>query len=164
MLVVSVQSASMAPAVRTTGLSCVDESGAAVDWWFMIKHPRYSDKKQKQNVGDGSGTGYVYVTSKDSSKWTTSMKQVTDSSCLLGKVLAPVYAKTAKNYVFYNDQLPNGSWTRDYGERARRLDSTLELTSQAHLSDLDSVMTLRLALAVVCGVVVWCGGVVWRRW
>ena len=32
-----------------------------------------------------------------------------------GKQLASIYAKSTENYVFYNDQLPNGSNTDNYG-------------------------------------------------
>ena len=106
----------------------------------MIKHPAYADKSKKEPIGDGSGGTYVYVTSASSGvgwdsnrgllqtlsrsacshplatgSWTEGGAPVTSSSSLLGKQLAGVYDKSVDNYVFYNDQLPNGSWTEVYG-------------------------------------------------
>lgn len=88
-------------------LSCTDESGSEVDWWIMVKHP-------EQSGGDGSGTSYVYATSSASSSLTSGSKPVTDTSSLLGKQLASIYAGSA-NYVFYNDQTPDGKYSEVYG-------------------------------------------------
>lgn len=81
----------------------------------MIKHPAYADRSKQDPIGDGTGGSYVYVTSSSSSSWAEGSKPVTDSSSLLGKQLAGVYDHSVENYVFYNDQLPNGSWTTTYG-------------------------------------------------
>jgi deoxyribonuclease-2 len=94
-------------AVVAAGLSCVDESGAGVDWWFMVKHP--------VAAGAGSGTDYVFATSKDASALSSSSKQVTDADSLLGKQLAGIYSGSAPNYVVYNDQTPDGKYSTDYG-------------------------------------------------
>jgi hypothetical protein len=89
-------------------LSCLDESGAAVDWWVLVKHPAESG-------GDGSGTGYVFATSKDSSSLVAGSRDVTDKESLFGKQLAGIYAGNGVNYVFYNDQTPDGKYSLDYG-------------------------------------------------
>eukprot|EP00404_Azadinium_spinosum_P040326 CAMPEP_0180692250 /NCGR_PEP_ID=MMETSP1038_2-20121128/717_1 /TAXON_ID=632150 /ORGANISM="Azadinium spinosum, Strain 3D9" /LENGTH=123 /DNA_ID=CAMNT_0022723393 /DNA_START=61 /DNA_END=429 /DNA_ORIENTATION=- len=89
-------------------LSCLDESGAAVDWWYLVKHPAESG-------GDGSGTGYVFATSKGSSSLAAGSKDVTDAGSLLGKQLAGIYAGNVGNYVFYNDQTPDGNYSLLYG-------------------------------------------------
>jgi deoxyribonuclease-2 len=97
-------------------LSCVDEGGAAVDWWFLLKHPRWADKSHSKTIGNGKGDTYVYVTSRSgSSGWAEGGATVDSTSSLLGKQLAGIYARSVANYVFYNDQLPNGSWTEAYG-------------------------------------------------
>ena len=38
------------PHAAAGSLSCVDESGTAVDWWFMLKHPRWADKSHKMKM------------------------------------------------------------------------------------------------------------------
>lgn len=94
-------------AYSALGLSCIDEKGADVDWWLMVKHPK--------SAGAGSGTDYVFVTSKDVSALSPSSKQVTDADSLLGKQLAGIYSGSVPNYVLYNDQTPDGKWSEEYG-------------------------------------------------
>ena len=101
-------------AASTASLGCVDESGSSVDWWFMLKHPRWNDRSKDKVIGNGDGNTYVYATSSKSS-WNIGSTTVDQTSSLLGKQLAGVYDGTVSNYVFYNDQLPNGSWTATYG-------------------------------------------------
>jgi hypothetical protein len=83
-----------------SSLGCTDESGAAVDWWFLSKHP--------------GGASYSLVSST-SGDWSASSKQVTDTSSVLGKQMSGIYDGSVKNYVFYNDQTPDGQYTLDYG-------------------------------------------------
>ena len=96
-------------------VSCVDESGSAVDWWFFLKHPRWADTSHSKIIGNGEGNTYVYVTSRSSGTWAQGGATVDSTSSLLGKQLAGVYDRSVSNYVFYNDQLPNGSYTSSYG-------------------------------------------------
>lgn len=97
-------------------LSCLDESGAAVDWWFLIKHPRWADKSHKDCIGNCDGDTYVYITSASPSSWSIGGAPVTSATgSLLGQTLAGIYSGAVPNYVFYNDQLPDGSWSEKYG-------------------------------------------------
>lgn len=97
--------------------SCVDESGSPVDWWFLLKHPRWSTSTSKKThcIGDCKGDTYVWVSSVSSAGWQTGAAPVTSADSLLGKQLAGIYDGTIPNYAFYNDQLPNGSWSEVYG-------------------------------------------------
>ena len=109
----------MAPIMRTGGLllalstcvgaiSCVDESGSVVDWWFVYKYPVAASSEY-------SGRKYSVMTSA-SLAFEMSASEVTSSDSIIGKTLAPIYAQTAGvSHVFYNDQWPNGSWTENYG-------------------------------------------------
>jgi deoxyribonuclease-2 len=98
----------------TAALSCLGPSGTAVDWWFMIKQPRWGDRSRSQCIGNCEGTAYAFVTSESPSSWQTG-ENITSTSSLLGVQLAGIYSGAVPNYVMYNDQLPNGTWTEVYG-------------------------------------------------
>ena len=51
-------------------LGCVNEAGEAVDWWFLYKHPRWTDASHKTCIGDCTGSTYVYSTSASPTTWT----------------------------------------------------------------------------------------------
>ena len=104
----------LAPPARAA-LSCVDEDGTPVDWWFLYKQPRWADKGRQEPVGNGEGDTYVYASSARNYEWKVGATVVNSSTCLLGKNLEGIYDGTVENFVLYNDQLPNGSWTRDFG-------------------------------------------------
>jgi len=92
------------------GLSCIDETGKQVSWWWLLKHP----KKDVNDTQDGRD--YVYMTSDTAAKgFQAGSKKVSDPTSLLGQVLQGVYSGSVSNYMFYNDQLPNKSWSQDYG-------------------------------------------------
>jgi deoxyribonuclease II len=97
-------------------VSCVDERGRSVDWWFALKHPRWTSKDHSVCIDNCSGTGYVYVTSESSlGTWQIGSAPITSNQSLLGMQLSAIYARKVGSYVFYNDQLPNGSWSSTYG-------------------------------------------------
>ena len=89
-------------------LGCVNEAGEAVDWWFLYKHPRWTDASHKTCIGDCTGSTYVYSTSASPTTWTVGAHTVFETSSLFGLQLAGVYDGSVTNYVFYNDQLPDG--------------------------------------------------------
>jgi hypothetical protein len=89
-------------------LGCVNEAGEAVDWWFLYKHPRWTDASHKTCIGDCTGSTYVYSTSASPTSWTVGAHTVFETSSLFGLQLAGVYDGSVTNYVFYNDQLPDG--------------------------------------------------------
>ena len=100
----------LAPPARAA-LSCVDEDGSPVDWWFLYKQPRWADKGRQEPVGNGEGDTYVYASSARNYEWKVGATVVNSSTCLLGKNLEGIYDGTVENFVFYNDQLPFGSWS-----------------------------------------------------
>lgn len=85
---------------------CVDEAGKPVSWWFLYKHPRWSDKSHKNCIGDCTGSKYVYQTSEtiSSQSWLQGSAPVTSPDSLLGVQLAAIYDNSLPNYVFYNDR------------------------------------------------------------
>ena len=95
-----------------------NEDGSPVDWWFLYMQPRWADKGRQEPVGNGEGDTYVYASSARNYEWKVGATVVNSSTCLLGKNLEGIYDGTVENFVFYNDQLPNGSWTRRTRTRA----------------------------------------------
>lgn len=94
--------------------TCVDETGAAVDWWFWYKHPRWADVHHSVDVGDGLGSSYVFTTSANGT-WQLGGATVDQNTSLLGRQLEGVYNGSVPNYAFYNDQLPDGGYSSSYG-------------------------------------------------
>lgn len=95
----------------THAISCVDEANEPVDWWWAIKFPSNASKEY-------DGFRYGIVTSS-APEMVVSPHGVTSNVSIMGRTLAPIYADAAAGgdaitHVFYNDQLPNGSWTLDY--------------------------------------------------
>lgn len=77
-------------AVRSA--SCVDESGASVDWWFALKYPLAASDSC-------AGTCYSYMDSS-TLKWQESTKLVTDTDSIIGLQMADIYAqKSGLSYV-----------------------------------------------------------------
>ena len=122
LLLVLVVMGALSPAL---GASCMDEGGAPVDWWLLLKHPRWADKSHSQCIGNCDGDTYVYVTSASAAaaessssalSWSIGGAPVSSASdSLLGATLAGVYNGSVANYVFYNDQLPDGTFSETYG-------------------------------------------------
>lgn len=90
-------------------LRCKNEAGTEVDWWFMIKYP--------DAASQSLGGAYYSAMDSESKSWAASSISVESSSSILGVNLDPIYAspKGDISYVFYSDQHPDGTWTRDYG-------------------------------------------------
>jgi hypothetical protein len=56
------------------------------------------------------------VTSASSSEWSIGAAPVSAAKgSLFGETTAGIYDGSVKNYAFYNDQLPNGSWSSVFG-------------------------------------------------
>ena len=88
----------LAPPARAA-LSCVDEDGSPVDWWFLYKQPRWADKGRQEPVGNGEGDTYVYASSARNYEWKVGATVVNSSTCLLGKNLEGIYDGTVENFV-----------------------------------------------------------------
>ena len=48
----------LAPPARAA-LSCVDEDGTPVDWWFLYKQPRWADKGRQEPTHVSSSISVV---------------------------------------------------------------------------------------------------------
>lgn len=97
-------------------LGCMDEQGSVVDWWLLLKHPRWSDRAHTKCIGNCDGDMYVYVTSSNPSSWSTGTAPVSSAAnSLLGRTLAGVYDRSVQNYVFYNDESPDRNVSMTFG-------------------------------------------------
>ncbi|XP_037077387.1 deoxyribonuclease-2-like [Pollicipes pollicipes] len=98
-------------------LGCLDQDGAAVDWYVLYKLPRLKDA---DDALVQAGIGYTHFSSAATTGalWTLSEVAINDSSSAAGRTLAPVYAKSERKsllYVFYNDEKPDGPTSFDKG-------------------------------------------------
>ncbi|XP_075226785.1 deoxyribonuclease II isoform X2 [Lycorma delicatula] len=86
-------------------LSCSDENGNSVDWFFLYKLPDEKGNNDKDN-----GTNYFYMTSNTVSKeWIISDKLITDANSMPAITLKPLYSNTSDVlWILYNDQPPAG--------------------------------------------------------
>ena len=98
-------------------LTCLDESGKAVDWFIVYKIPRLETHPRLN-----SGYSYAFISgpqitskwrafpfhsSKNSASWKLSTRLISDSNSILGQTLDQVYKNPLKySYIFYNDQVP----------------------------------------------------------
>lgn len=85
-------------------LSCRDDLGAAVAWWFLYKFPRDASPERH----GFSGAAYALITP------TTSELHLSESSVLLnssalGRSLSPIYQENV-SFLLYNDQPPGMTW------------------------------------------------------
>ncbi|EDV91259.1 plancitoxin-1 [Drosophila grimshawi] len=95
-------------------VSCKDEEGHDVDWWYIYKLPKhYSTLYQGADV---SGLRYFFVTSSSYDSWQLSGKRISDSNSLAAETLRPLYADTQHVLLAaYNDEFPNGTVTSTGG-------------------------------------------------
>lgn len=85
-------------------IQCKDHDNNPVDWFVMYKLPMQS-KKTGNKLVDG-GMAYLYITSKNTTKWTLSNININNTESLLGTALSPLYNSSipSKYYVLYNDE------------------------------------------------------------
>ncbi|UXI17592.1 ataxia telangiectasia and Rad3-related protein [Sarcoptes scabiei] len=93
--------------VSIYSLSCVDESGKNVDFWFAIKFPF---KKKTRFPKYFDGTRYAFYVAGRTDGWTFSNQTIRDAGSVFGRTLAPYYHKerTQLTWLFYSDQPPEG--------------------------------------------------------
>ncbi|CAG2167036.1 unnamed protein product [Oppiella nova] len=96
------------------GMSCVDESGTAIDWFIVYKMPKLEKSSSKSLT---TGFSYSFITDKSIKSlddWTLSDKQINEEDSIFGQTIGPLIKKLAKSssdvsYVVYNDQSPDSS-------------------------------------------------------
>lgn len=86
-------------------IQCLDNSGEVVDWYFVYK--------------SNEGTNYSYFDASSTvEKLTPSTTQTLDagSNSCIERTLNQIYSnKKDINYVAYNDEFPNGTWSATSG-------------------------------------------------
>ncbi|TDG43772.1 hypothetical protein AWZ03_009804 [Drosophila navojoa] len=90
-------------------VSCKDEKGHDVDWWYMYKLPKHYSAGG-QSGEDVSGLRYMYVTSDSYDSWQLSGRRISDANSLPAQTLKPLYADQQRVLLAaYNDEYPNGT-------------------------------------------------------
>ncbi|XP_076593493.1 deoxyribonuclease-2-alpha [Chaetodon auriga] len=95
---------------ETSPISCYNDNGAAVDWFYMYKLPKEHGSKSAQQ-----GDNYLLL-EKGSEGWTNGKGKVNDTTGALGRTVGQLYSQgksTEVAYILYNDQKPPA----DFGDR-----------------------------------------------
>lgn len=94
----------------TTPISCYNDKGDAVDWFYIYKLPKEHGKKSSQE-----GEMYLLL-EKGSDGWTNGKGTVNETTGALGRTVGQLYSQaesTELAYILYNDQRP----PVDFGDR-----------------------------------------------
>ncbi|XP_047454248.1 deoxyribonuclease-2-alpha [Mugil cephalus] len=95
---------------QTSLISCYNDKGDAVDWFYIYKLP-------KEHGGKSPERGEMYLLmDKGSEGWTEGKGTVNDTTGALGQTVGQLYSQgknTEVAYILYNDQPP----TEDFGDR-----------------------------------------------
>ncbi|XP_074539475.1 deoxyribonuclease-2-alpha [Halichoeres trimaculatus] len=95
---------------NTSPISCYNDQGEAVDWFYLYKLPVQHGKKSPEK-----GELYLLL-DKGSEGWTNGKGTVNDTTGALGRTVGQLYSQgknTEFAYILYNDQRP----TQDFGDR-----------------------------------------------
>ncbi|XP_070690821.1 deoxyribonuclease-2-alpha [Pempheris klunzingeri] len=99
-------------------ISCYNDLGDAVDWFYLYKLPKEHGRKSPQH-----GDLYLLL-EKGSEGWTNGKGVVNDTSGALGRTVGQLYSKgknTDVAYILYNDQKPledsGDTWVDNSGSR-----------------------------------------------
>ncbi|XP_058504644.1 deoxyribonuclease-2-alpha isoform X2 [Solea solea] len=87
----------------STPISCYNDKGDAVDWFYLYKLPKQHDRKARSE-----GDMYLLM-DKGSEGWTEGKVTVNDTSGALGRTVGQLYSQgknTELAYILYNDQKP----------------------------------------------------------
>ncbi|GIQ83740.1 deoxyribonuclease II, partial [Kipferlia bialata] len=111
------------PSYRSTssGLSCLNESGAPVDWWIALK---YAPEKDDANPDIQAGYGYAYLDSVNRDHFTTSEGTLKDTDrgavSLTMKMIQDAQSGSAQVGVgYYNDAEPGKEDSDGYRAHAK---------------------------------------------
>ncbi|KAG7475661.1 deoxyribonuclease-2-alpha [Solea senegalensis] len=87
----------------STPISCYNDKGDAVDWFYLYKLPKQHGRKARSE-----GEMYLLM-DKGSEGWTEGKVTVNDTSGALGRTVGQLYSQgknTELAYILYNDQKP----------------------------------------------------------
>ncbi|KAI3361344.1 hypothetical protein L3Q82_013521 [Scortum barcoo] len=94
----------------TSPISCYNDQGDAVDWFYIYKLPKDPGEKSSEN-------GKIYLLlEKGSESWANGKVTVNDTTGALGRTVGQLYSQgkdTEVAYILYNDQRP----PVDFGDR-----------------------------------------------
>lgn len=93
----------------TSPITCYNDQGDAVDWFYMYKLPEHGRKYPHQ------GETYLLL-DKGSEGWTNGKGTVNDTTGALGRTVGQLYSQgqsTEVAYILYNDQRP----LEEFGDR-----------------------------------------------
>ncbi|XP_015228389.1 PREDICTED: deoxyribonuclease-2-alpha-like [Cyprinodon variegatus] len=97
-------------------ISCYNDQGEAVDWFYLYKLPKERGQKYKHG-----GDTYLLL-DKGSEGWTEGKVTVNDTTGALGRTVGQLYPQEKNSelaYILYNDQKPVGQfgdrWTESSG-------------------------------------------------
>ncbi|XP_070768353.1 deoxyribonuclease-2-alpha [Enoplosus armatus] len=103
---------------NTSPISCYNDQGDAVDWFYIYKLPKEHGRKSPQQ-----GETYLLL-EKGSEGWTNGTGTVNDTAGALGRTVGQLYSQgknTEIAYILYNDQRPpvdfGDRWADDSGSR-----------------------------------------------
>ncbi|XP_069571177.1 LOW QUALITY PROTEIN: deoxyribonuclease-2-alpha [Brachyistius frenatus] len=95
----------------TSPISCYNDQGDAVDWFYMYKLPKEHGKKSSK-----AGEMYLLL-DKGSKGWTAGNGTVNDTTGALGRTVGRLYSQGKQSaevaYILYNDQKP----ADEFGDR-----------------------------------------------
>ncbi|TKS82462.1 Deoxyribonuclease-2-alpha [Collichthys lucidus] len=94
---------------NTQPISCYNDKGDAVDWFYMYKLPKEHGRKAPY-LGE-----FYLLLEKGSDGWTNGKGTVNDTTGALGRTVGQLYSQgknTEVAYILYNDQQPE-----DFGDR-----------------------------------------------
>ncbi|XP_034554438.1 deoxyribonuclease-2-alpha [Notolabrus celidotus] len=95
---------------NTSPITCYNDQGDAVDWFYLYKLPKEHGKKSHE-LGD-----LYLLMDKGSEGWTNGRGTVNDTTGALGRTVGQLYSQgknTELAYILYNDQRP----AQDFGDR-----------------------------------------------
>ncbi|XP_020496092.2 deoxyribonuclease-2-alpha [Labrus bergylta] len=102
----------------TSPISCYNDQGDAIDWFYLYKLPKEHGRTSPQ-----PGSLYLLL-EKGSEGWTNGKGTVNDTTGALGRTVGQLYSRgknTELAYILYNDQRPSqdfgGRWFDNSGSR-----------------------------------------------
>uniref|UniRef100_A0A1I8P1B5 Uncharacterized protein n=1 Tax=Stomoxys calcitrans TaxID=35570 RepID=A0A1I8P1B5_STOCA len=102
-------------ATSPSKVSCKDEKGDNVDWFYLYKLPMHYAAKDAAKPLDDSGLHYLYMSSKSYEQWHMSGRKINESSSMAALTLEPLFANDSLLLMAYNDEYPNGTVIFDGG-------------------------------------------------
>ncbi|XP_028984101.1 deoxyribonuclease-2-alpha [Betta splendens] len=95
----------------TSPITCYNDQGEAVDWFYLYKLPKEHGRKHPEEEGK-----MYLLLEKGSEGWTDGKVTVNDTTGALGRTVGQLYSQgknTEVAYILYNDQKP----PEDFGDR-----------------------------------------------